>query len=45
MGNRRGIMPMYRSIGLPVAKYGDAMVGPDFPWNDLTGQDWDYLFY
>lgn len=45
MGDRRGIMAIYKAIGLPVAEYGEALVRPDFPWNDLTGNDWDYLFY
>jgi hypothetical protein len=45
MGERRGMMPIYKSIGAPVAAYGDAVVTPDFAWNDLTGEDWDYLFY
>jgi NAD(P)H-nitrite reductase large subunit len=45
MGDRRGMMALYAAIGLPVAQYGDAVATPDFPWNDLTGQDWDYHFY
>ncbi len=45
MGNRRGMMSLYRAIGLPVAEYGDAVVRPDFAWNDLTGWNWDYDFY
>jgi nitrite reductase (NADH) large subunit len=45
MGNRRGMMPLYKAIGAPAAAYGEAVVRPDFAWNDLTGKDWDYLFY
>ncbi|MGC9348143.1 MAG: NAD(P)/FAD-dependent oxidoreductase [Anaerolineae bacterium] len=45
IGERRGMMPIYKSIGASVAAYGDAVVRPDFAWNDLTGEDWDYLFY
>jgi len=45
MGDRRGMMAIHKAIGQPVAAYGDAIVQPDFAWNDLTGQDWDYLFY
>ena len=45
MGNRGGMMAIYKAIGLPVAEYGDAIIHPNFPWNDLTGADWDYLFY
>ncbi|MGC9349894.1 MAG: NAD(P)/FAD-dependent oxidoreductase [Anaerolineae bacterium] len=45
MGDRRGMMPMYQAIGISVAEYGDRVVQPDFPWNDLTGRDWGYLFF
>ena len=24
---------------------GNAIARPDFPWNDLTDKDWDYVFY
>lgn len=45
MGNRFGMMALYKAMGRPVAGYGDALAQPDFPWNDLTGQDWDYMLY
>jgi hypothetical protein len=45
MGDRRGTMPLYKAIGMPVSEYGEAVVKPDFPWNDLTGKDWDYFFF
>ena len=45
MGDCRGTMPLYKAIGLSVADYGDAVVRSDFAWNDLTGRDWDYLFF
>jgi len=45
MGNRADMMAIYKAIGLPVAEYGGGIIQPSFPWNDLTGADWDYLFY
>lgn len=45
LGNRHGLMPLYKAIGEPVASFGDDIVRPDFPWNDLSGRDWDYLFF
>ncbi len=45
LGNRHGLMPLYKAIGQPVTAFGDAIVKPDFAWNELTGQDWDYLFF
>lgn len=45
LGNRHGLMPFYKAIGQPVAAFGEAIVEPGFAWNDLTGQDWDYLFF
>ncbi len=44
LGERHGSMALFKAIGRPVAEFG-ADVLPDFPWNDLIGQDWDYLFY
>ena len=45
IGNRHGMMAMYRSIGLLVADAGAALAAPDYAWNELTGNDWDYYFY
>jgi NAD(P)H-nitrite reductase large subunit len=45
MGNRHGSNALLHAIGQSVAQYGDAIVRPDFPYNDLSGRDWDYLFY
>ena len=45
LGERHGSMALFKAIGRPVAKFGADVACPDFPWNDLTGQDWDYLFY
>lgn len=45
LGQRHGTTALYHAIGQPVAHFGDAVVRPDFPWNELTGRDWDYVFY
>ncbi len=45
LGNRHGSNAILHAIGQPVAQFGDAIAQPDFPYNDLSGRDWDYLFY
>jgi nitrite reductase (NADH) large subunit len=45
LGQRQGSYPILKAIGQPVARFGVDIARPDFPYNDLTGQDWDYLFY
>jgi len=45
LGDRRGSMPIFKAIGQPVTEYGSDVAHPDFGWNDLTGRDWDYMFY
>jgi hypothetical protein len=45
LGNRHGSMAILHAIGQPVAEFGETIVRPDFPYNALSGQDWDYLFY
>jgi nitrite reductase (NADH) large subunit len=43
---RHGSMALFKAIGQPVPDgVGEDIVRPDFPFNELTGQDWDYLFY
>ncbi|MGC9396880.1 MAG: NAD(P)/FAD-dependent oxidoreductase [Anaerolineae bacterium] len=42
---RHGDMMLFKAIGQPVADFGDAIARPDFPWNDVTGRDWDYEFF
>ena len=44
-GERSGSLPLIKLIGQPVAQFGADIARPDFPYNDLTGQDWDHLFY
>ena len=41
---RHGANAIRLAIGKDVSAYGDAIARPDFPWNDLTGQAWDYWF-
>jgi len=38
-------MALIEAIGKPVAQFGPHIAHPDFPYNDLTGRDWNYLFY
>ena len=45
LGQRHGTMSIFKAIGQPVRPYGDDIKRPDFPWNDLSGTDWDYHFY
>jgi NADPH-dependent 2,4-dienoyl-CoA reductase/sulfur reductase-like enzyme len=45
LGQRHGQLAIHRAIGQPVAQFGVDIARPDFSWNDLTGQDWDYYFY
>ena len=42
---RHGDMALFKAMGQPVAEFGDEIAHPDFPWNDVTGQDWDYEFF
>ncbi|MDX9952711.1 MAG: FAD-dependent oxidoreductase [Anaerolineae bacterium] len=41
---RRGDMALFKAIGQPVGDFRAVLARPDFPWNDLTGQDWDYEY-
>lgn len=45
LDERHGSMALYEAIGQPVAQFGADIARPDFPYNDLTGRDWDYIFY
>ncbi|HDQ70964.1 MAG TPA: hypothetical protein ENN19_02575, partial [Chloroflexi bacterium] len=42
---RHGDRAIFKAMGQPVARFGADIAHPDFPWNDLTGQNWDYMFY
>lgn len=44
LGNRHGTMVMFRAIGRLVPQSGPELAAPDFAWNELAGQDWDYFF-
>ncbi len=45
LGQQQGSAAILKAIGRPVAQFDSGIVRPDFPWNELTGRDWDYLFY
>ena len=45
INNRRSSLPILRCIGKNVSKFGQDIALPDFDWNAITGQDWDYSFY
>lgn len=45
LGQRRGSLALLKAIGQPVSAFGESIAHPEFPFNDLTGQDWDYLWY
>jgi hypothetical protein len=45
LGERHGNMALYKAVGQPVVRFGSRIAFPDFPFNELTGQDWDYLWY
>jgi nitrite reductase (NADH) large subunit len=45
LGERRGSLPLIEAIGQPVTRFGPHIARPDFSYNDLTGRNWDYLFY
>ena len=45
LNNRHGDLALFKAIGRPVAQHGAEIVQPNFPWNEMTGQDWDYEFF
>ena len=45
IGERQGMLALLEAIGQQVGQYGADIARPDFPFNELTGQTWDYLFY
>ena len=42
---RHGDMALVKRMGQPVGELGAEIARPDFPWNTLTGEDWDYEFF
>ena len=39
-------MALLKAVGQPVPEgIGEEVAQPGFPFNDLTGRDWVYLFY
>ena len=45
LGNRHGMMAMYKAIGKFVPQTGPGLAMPDYDWNNISGNDWDYHFY
>jgi hypothetical protein len=45
LGERHGTMALLQAIGQPVAQFGSRIARPDFQFNELTGRDWDYVWY
>jgi len=45
LGERGSSLSLIKAMGQPVARFGADIAEPSFPWNEVTGQDWDYLFY
>jgi nitrite reductase (NADH) large subunit len=45
MGDRTGAMAIHKAVGRAIGSPDETFARPDYPWNDLTGRDWDYLFY
>jgi NAD(P)H-nitrite reductase large subunit len=45
IGQRHGTMAIFDAVGQRVSRFGADIARPDFPWSELGGQDWDYMFY
>jgi NAD(P)H-nitrite reductase large subunit len=45
LGRRHGTMAIFQAVGQPVSRFRADIARPDFPWNDLAAQDWNYMFY
>jgi NADPH-dependent 2,4-dienoyl-CoA reductase/sulfur reductase-like enzyme len=45
IGNRHGMMAIYKAIGEAVKENEADLAAPDFKWNELTEPNWDYFFY
>jgi nitrite reductase (NADH) large subunit len=45
LGQRHGTMAIFKAVGQPVSQFGADIARPDFPWNELGENDWDYYFY
>jgi NAD(P)H-nitrite reductase large subunit len=45
LGERQGMMALLQAIGQPVAQFGSRIAHPDLTFNELTGRDWDYMWY
>ena len=45
VNNRRGAAAILQCLGQDVSSFGEALAHPDFDWNALSGENWDYHFY
>jgi NAD(P)H-nitrite reductase large subunit len=45
INDRRGSTPVFNALGLELDNLTDNPANPDFDWNTLTGQNWDYRFF
>ena len=45
LNNRHGTTPIFHALGMDLSAYGETLAHPDFDWNALTGEDWDYRFF
>ncbi len=43
--DRRASTPIFNARGMNLDGAGDDIADPEFDWNALTGQDWDYRFF
>jgi NAD(P)H-nitrite reductase large subunit len=45
VNDRRGSTPIFNALGLELDDDEENLADPEFDWNTLTGQDWDYRFF
>jgi nitrite reductase (NADH) large subunit len=45
LGQRQSSQSMYAALGCDISHYGAEVASPEFDWNDLSGQNWDYAFF
>ena len=45
INDRHGTTPIYACVGKNLEEFGEDLAHPDFDWNAISGQDWDYRFF
>ena len=45
INNRQGTIPIFESVGMDLSGFGEELAHPDFDWNTISGENWDYRFY